>query len=49
MVFKDGYIAISPGNILVESTGCAKLGDLEYAERVDDENSLKFSVVCRVC
>ncbi|PSS32215.1 hypothetical protein PHLCEN_2v2026 [Hermanssonia centrifuga] len=47
MVFKDGYIAISPGNILGDSTGCAKLGDLEYAERVDDENSLEFLVGTR--
>ncbi|PSS18944.1 hypothetical protein PHLCEN_2v3160 [Hermanssonia centrifuga] len=27
---------ISPGNILVDENGCAKLTDLEYAQRMDD-------------
>ncbi len=40
---------ISSGNILVDSTGCAKLGDLEYAKRVDDESAPEFRVVCHTC
>ncbi len=36
---------ISPGNILVYGNGCAKLTDLEYAQRMDDDAREELRVV----